>query len=88
VRSTTASPQCCYRPVAATPLTLGCTPDILERRRTGLRGIDVKGRLLLGNEATFPDISTTAPAGQLGTLLVGPQTRGDGNVDGWALTAP
>jgi hypothetical protein len=50
--------------------------------------MNVKGRLLLGNEATFLDISTTAPAGQLGTLLVGPQTRVDGNVDGWALTAP
>ena len=38
--------------------------------------------------ATFLDISTTAPTGQLGTLLVGPQTRVDGNVDGWALAAP
>jgi hypothetical protein len=53
-----------------------------------MRGMNVRGRLLLGNEANFLDINTTAPAGQLGSLLLGPQTRVDGNVDGWALPAP
>jgi hypothetical protein len=38
--------------------------------------------------STFLDISTTAPAGQNGTLVVGPQTRIDGAVEGWALAVP
>ncbi len=38
--------------------------------------------------STFLDLSTTAPAGQNGTLRVEPQTRIDGAVDGWALAAP
>ncbi|TQM42958.1 hypothetical protein FB388_0296 [Pseudonocardia cypriaca] len=38
--------------------------------------------------ATFLDISTAAPAGQLGTFAVGPETRIDGSVEGWALAAP
>jgi hypothetical protein len=38
--------------------------------------------------STFLDISTTAPAGQHGTLVVNPQTRIDGAVEGWALAAP
>jgi hypothetical protein len=37
--------------------------------------------------ATFLDISTVAPAGQLGTLVVRPETRIDGAVEGWALAA-
>jgi hypothetical protein len=64
VRSTTASLFSCYRPVAATPLTLGRAPDILEC---------VKDRLM-------PLVTVL--------LFVGPQTRGDSNVDGWAVTAP
>jgi hypothetical protein len=48
------------------------------------------GEVVLDRTAvsTFLDISTTAPAGQTGTLLVDPQTRIDGIVDGWALAAP
>jgi hypothetical protein len=38
--------------------------------------------------STFLNISTTAPAGQQGTLVVAPQTRIDGAVEGWALAAP
>jgi hypothetical protein len=47
VRSTTVSPYRCYRPVAATPLTVGRTPDILERRRPDDGGGTVNGRLML-----------------------------------------
>jgi hypothetical protein len=38
--------------------------------------------------STFLDISTTPPASQKGTLVVGAQTRVDGPVEGWALAAP
>jgi hypothetical protein len=38
--------------------------------------------------ATFLDVSTAAPAGQLGTLAVSPQTRIDGAAEGWALAVP
>ena len=38
--------------------------------------------------ATFLDITTVPPAGQLGTFAVGPETRIDGSVEGWALAAP
>ncbi|MHA6617115.1 pentapeptide repeat-containing protein [Pseudonocardia sp. DLS-67] len=38
--------------------------------------------------STFLDLSTTAPAARTGTLALGPQTRIDGAVEGWALAAP
>lgn len=37
--------------------------------------------------STFLDISTTAPTGQQGRMVVGPQTRIDGAAEGWALDA-
>jgi hypothetical protein len=67
--------------------------DLREARLDGgvsFQHTQFKGEVVLDGAAvaTFLDISTTAPAGQLGTLLVGPQTRVDGNVDGWALATP
>jgi hypothetical protein len=67
--------------------------DLREARLDGgvsIQRTEFHGEVVLDRAAvaTFLDINTTAPAGQLGTLLVGPQTRVDGNVDGWALTAP
>jgi hypothetical protein len=35
--------------------------------------------------STFLDISTAAPTGQQGRMVVSPQTRVDGTVEGWAL---
>jgi hypothetical protein len=37
---------------------------------------------------TFLNIRTTAPAGQVGAVIVGPETRIDGAVEGWAIAAP
>jgi hypothetical protein len=68
-------------------------PELREARLDGgvsFHRTQFHGEVVLDGAvvATFLDISTTAPAGQLGTLLVGPQTRVDGNVNGWALAAP
>lgn len=35
--------------------------------------------------STFLDVSTAAPTGQQGRMVVSPQTRVDGTVEGWAL---
>jgi hypothetical protein len=57
----------------------------LSFRRTRFRG-----EVALDGAAvnTFLDIRTAAPAGLVGTVIVGPETRIDGAVEGWALAAP
>ncbi len=81
------------KPVLFTDASFKGRLDLREARLDGgvsFQRTQFHGEVVLDGAvvATFLDISTTAPAGQLGTLLVGPQTRVDGNVDGWALAAP
>jgi hypothetical protein len=57
----------------------------LSFQRTRFHGDVVLDRTAV---ATFLDISTTAPAAQKGALVLGPQTRVDGAVEGWAIAAP
>jgi hypothetical protein len=81
------------KPVLLTDATFDGRLDLRAARLDG--GISFQRTRFRGEVAldgatvgTFLDISTTAPAGQVGTMSVGPQTRIDGAVEGWALAAP
>lgn len=81
------------KPVLFTDASFLGRLDLREARLEGgvsFRRTRFHGEVLLDRTtvATFLDISTTAPAVQKGTPVVGEQTRIDGAVDGWAFAAP
>jgi hypothetical protein len=81
------------KPVLFTDASFMGRLDLREARLDGgvsFQGAQFKGEMVLDRTAvsTFLDISTTAPEAQQGALVVDPQTRIDGAVDGWALAAP
>ncbi len=81
------------KPVLFTDASFKGRLDLREARLNGgisFERVQFTGDVLLDGTAvsTFLDIRTAAPADQIGALLVAPQTRVDGAVDGWALAAP
>ena len=81
------------KPVLFTDASFKGRLDLREARLDGgvsFQRTQFHGEVVLDGAvvATFLDIRTTAPADQVGALLVAPQTRVDGAVDGWALAAP
>jgi hypothetical protein len=81
------------KPVLFTDASFEGRLDLREARLDGglsFQRTRFRGEVALDGAAvnTFLNISTTAPAGQVGTVIVGPETRIDGAVDGWALAAP
>jgi hypothetical protein len=81
------------KPVLFTDASFMGRLDLREARLDG--GVSFQrtrfhGDVVLDRTAvsTFLDISTAAPEAQKGTLVVDPQTRIDGAVEGWALAAP
>jgi hypothetical protein len=81
------------KPVLFTDASFEGRLDLREARLDGglsFQRTRFRGEVALDGAAvnTFLNISTTAPAGQVGTVIVGPETRIDGTVDGWALAAP
>jgi hypothetical protein len=81
------------KPVLFTDASFEGRLDLREARLDGglsFQRTRFRGEVALAGAAvnTFLNISTTAPAGQVGTVIVGPETRIDGAVDGWALAAP
>jgi hypothetical protein len=81
------------KPVLFTDASFMGRLDLREARLNGgvsFERVQFAGDVLLDGTAvsTFLDISTTAPTGQQGALVVSPQTRIDGAAEGWALAAP
>jgi hypothetical protein len=81
------------KPVLFTDASFEGRLDLREARLDG--GLSFQRTRFCGEVAldgaavnAFLNISTTAPAGLVGTVIVGPQTRIDGAVDGWAIAAP
>jgi hypothetical protein len=81
------------KPVLFTEASFEGGLDLREARMDGgisFQRTRFRGEVVLAGAAvdTFLNLCTTAPTSQTGELLVAPQTRVDGAVDGWALAAP